>query len=303
MQYRHIASIAWAGLWLIHAAPAAAEKPSESIQLSYTAPVGCPDRSYVLRAIDTLVEADANLDRTLVVDARVEALDDGEYALNLRWKSDRGTGQRSIDAESCQAATDAAAWLIAIAIKRPDQVAAPPEREDRSSNALGYELGVDAASAFGLLPGVGWGAHLRAGIAWSALHVNLSFGYFPAKQLERLGATVDLDFTEVGAEACYLVTNVMGSRLGIGPCARAALGRIAATSNNLRSPNSGDARVQMLAMGLHLRARLAGSLWLMGEAALAWHQRRPLFVLSEAGPLYQPRSVGLRLELGFVWVL
>jgi hypothetical protein len=300
MQCRHIASIACVGLWLTHATPVAADKPSESIQLSYTAPVGCPDRNYVLRAIDSLVEADANLDRTLVVDARVEALSDGEYALNLRWKSDKGSGQRTIDAESCQAATDAAAWLIAIAIKRPDEVAAPAEHADRTSNTLRYELGVNLVSAFGLLPGVGWGAALRAGIAWSALHAALSFGYFPAKQIEHAGAAVDLDYTEGAAEACYLV---IGPNLGIGPCARAALGRMAASSSGLRMPNSGDARVQMLAMGLHLRARLAGSLWLMGEAALAWHQRRPVFVLSEAGSLHQPRSLGLRLGLGFVWVL
>ena len=111
---------------------------------------------------------------------------------------------------------------------------------------------------------------------------------------------MDLDFTEVSADACYLVA---GADFGVGPCARAAFGRMTASSRSLRPPNSGDARFQMLAMGLQLRARLADALWLMGEAALAWHQRRPLFVLSEVGSLHQPSSAGLRLGLGFVWVL
>jgi hypothetical protein len=269
--------------------------------LRYGAPPECPDRNYVLRAIDTLVEPDANLDRTLVVEARVETLSNGEYALHLSWKSDKGKGQRSIDAESCQAATDAAAWLIAIAIKRADEVDPPPSKHaEQSPDTLRYELGIHAASAFGLLPGVGWGADLRAGVAWSALHASLSFGYFPAKEIRRGGATVEMDYTEVGAEACYLVTS---PDFGIGPCAHAELGRMTASSRSLRTPSRGDARVQMFGVGLQLRARLADSLWLMGDAALAWHQRRPIFVLSEAGPLHQPRSIGMRLGLGFVWVL
>jgi hypothetical protein len=288
-----------AALCLSFASSAAAEKPSDSLQLRYTAPSGCPDRDYVLRTIDSLVDVNANLDPTLDVAARVDPSSNAEYSLNLRWTSDSGSGQRSIEAESCEAAADAAAWLIAIAIKRPEEVE-PVEKRRTASSALGYELGVGAASGFGVLPGVAWGANLHAGIAWAALHADLSFGLFPAKRAERAGATVDLSLAEVALQACYLVA---GSSVGVGPCVRAALGQITASSRGLGAPTSGDARFQMLTVGVQLRARLADSLWLTGDAALAWHQRRPLFMISGAGTLYQPQSVGLRLGLGFVLVL
>jgi hypothetical protein len=299
MRCAHLAWITWLGLWSLPAASAAAEKPSASIQLRYTAPPDCPDRDYVLRAIDSLVDASGNLDHTLDVTARVELASDGEYALNLRWHSDSGTGQRSIEAESCQAAADAASWLIALAINRPAP-ATGTEKRDPSSHVLHYELGVNAASAFGVLPGVAWGGNLQAGIAWSALHADLAFGFFPGKEITRNGATVNLRLAEVSLRACYLVAN---RDFGVGPCARATLGQIAATSRGLSAPSHGDERFQMLALGVHLRARLLDSLWVMTDAELAWHQRRPIFVISGPSVLYQPRSVGLRLGLGFALVL
>jgi len=299
MQWRRIGWFVCVGLWISSASSAATEKASESIQLRYTAPTGCPERDYVLRAIDSLVDANANLDHTLDVTARIDAPTEAEYSLNLRWQSDRGTGQRNIQAESCQAAADAAAWLIAIAIKVPDEVEATQKRET-SSQVLRYELGVNAASAFGVLPGVAWGANLRAGIAWSALHADLSFGFFPAKQVARASATVDLSLAEVSLHACYLVA---GQNFGIGPCARATLGQIAASSRGLGAPVRASERFQVLALGAELRARLADSFWLTGDAELGWHQRRPIFMISGAEVLHQPRSVGLRLGLGFALVL
>jgi hypothetical protein len=300
MQCARIVSIASAGLWLICASHAfAQERTKDTIQLRYTAPDGCPDRDYVLRAIAELAGEDAKIDPTLDVTARVAAADGREYQLNLRWRSDSGSGQRVMEAETCQAAADAAAWLITLAMKREDQT--KPERpEVASADALRYELGANAAAAFGVLPGVAWGASLRGGIAWRALHADVSFSYFPAKSVERAGAAIDLDLLEVGLEACYLAS---GPSLGLGPCARAAVGQMSASSTNLRTPMNGNARFQMLALGVQLRGHLADSLWLVSDAALAWHERRPVFVISGEGALHQPRAIGLWLGLGLVLVL
>jgi hypothetical protein len=284
-------------LWLSCSSRARAAEPSASIQLRYSAPADCPDRATVLRAIDNLLQSNENFDRTLKVVAIVEPRDVGEYALKLQWTSDDGAGERNIDAESCEAAADAAAWLIASAIKR----AALPQPAEQSAHAepvsLRYELAVHATGAFGILPGTALGGNLSAGLAWSSFHASLSFGYFPAKEVKRGNATVDFDLAEVGLDACYLVA---GDRVAIGPCARAAVGRIGASSRGLNTPTTGDGRFQMFAVAVQLRVRLTTSFWLASDAALAWHQRRPVFVLSDADTLQQAHSVGLRLGLGIV---
>jgi hypothetical protein len=287
------------GLWLTWLTPAVAQKPSETIQLRYIAPADCPDREAVLRAIDGLVDRNARLDSTLDVDARINSQDNGEYSLNLRWRSDSGAGQRSIDAESCQAAADAAAWLLALALKKPD-AEHPEAKTSESADALRFDLGFDLTGAAGLLPGVGLGAHARAGIDWSALHAGLAFGLFPSKRAVQRGAAIDLSVIEVGAEACYLVRD---ASFAVGPCALATLGQMAATSHDLRAPDRGSSRFQMLGIGAQLRIHIASAMWFLGDATLAWHQRRPIFVLTGAGTLHQPSSIGARLDLGFVWVL
>jgi hypothetical protein len=298
MRSRPFAWIALAGLWL--PSPARALTAAESVQLRYTAPANCPDRESLLRAIDGFVDPDARLDSTLDVDARIDARDDGEYSLNLRWTSDSGAGQRNMDAESCQAAADAAAWLIALAIKRPDVEKHEAQPSETGGRKLHYEFGFDVTSAFGVLPGIGWAGHLRGGIGWHALQAGIVAGYFPAKSVGHAGASIDVSLIELGAEACYLVN---GTGFALGPCAFAALGQMAASSRDLRAPNAGDSRFQMLAFGVQARIHVASSLWLLGDAALAWHQRRPLFVLTGAGSVHQARSLGARVGLGVVWLL
>jgi hypothetical protein len=288
-----------ASLWLTWLTPAAAQRPSETVQLRYTAPENCPDREAVLRAIDGLVDPNARLDSTLDVDARIDSQDDGEYALNLRWHSDGGSGQRSIEAESCQAAAEAAAWLIALAIKEPEAEQSEP-KPGETPNELHFDLGFDLSAAVGLLPGVGLGAHARAGIDWSALHAGLAFGLFPSKRAQEAGASIDLSVLEVGAQACYLVRS---ASFAVGPCALATLGQMLATSHDLRAPDRGSSRFQSLAIGAQFRIHITSAMWFLSDATLAWHQRRPIFVLTGAGTLHQPSSIGARLDLGFVWVL
>jgi hypothetical protein len=280
-------------LWLafVNSSTARAARPTEIIQLSYAAPPGCPSREAVLRAIDDLVDDAPALDRSLQVAAEIDTDDDGAYALELSWKDEAGAGRREIEAESCQAAADAAAWLIAQALKRPEQ-AAP--------NRLRYEFVLHAASEFGALPGVGWGATLRLGLSWAALHADLSGSYFPAKTAEGAGANLQIDLAELALSGCYLASS---PQLVFGPCLRASLGRMSARSNALSAPSTGSERYQALALAIQLRARLAELLWLFSDAALAWNQRRPIFVVSGSGTVHQPTTFGLRLGLGVALIL
>lgn len=299
MRSRTLSACCCVAFWFASARISAAQDSNNHIHLNYAAPEGCPDREAVLHAIDALLDPAEALDTTLQVQARVDRNGENDYALSLSWTSANGTGHRNIDAESCQAAADAAAWLVALAIKSPTHDE-PAATSDDPRSTLSYEFSLGAASAFGTLPGIGWGASLRGAVVWSGLHAGLGLAYFPSKQLQRGGASVDLDLTEVSANACYLFAR---SSLAAGPCVQATLGRMAATSRGLNTPENGDARFQAFAAGVQLRSRIFGTVWLVGDAELAWHQRRPLFVLSGGSTLHQPRSVGLSLGVALLLAL
>lgn len=286
MRQRCILTVVAAAAWLSCLTRALAA-PTEQVELRYAAPEECPDRDAMLRAIEALLEDAPAVDRTLHVAVEIRERDDGSFGLVLSWRDAEGDGSRDIDAESCQAAADAAAWLIAQAVKRPE----PPSH----AKPVHFDLGLQGSADFGTLPGVGLGASLRFGLTWSVLHADLSVTYFPAKTATRAGASLDIDLAEVGLELCYVVPS---PELVFGPCARAAMGRMSASSNLLRLPSSGADRIQTLGLAVQLRARLAGALWLFTESALDWHQRRPVFAVMGTGVLHEPTPFGLRLVLG-----
>jgi hypothetical protein len=162
---------------------------------------------------------------------------------------------------------------------------------------LRYELGAGAIADFATLPGLGWGATARAGLATGGFHVDLSAAYFPPTNARVDAIRAELELFEVGLRGCYLLAS---RDLALGPCLRAALGRMAAASVSVPPPTTGSARYQALSAALEARVRLVEQLWLIGDAALIWNQRRPLFMVSGGAVLHQPDTLGLRLGLGLI---
>jgi hypothetical protein len=284
--------------------PPGRARASSDLALEFTAPPGCPGSAEIQRAVDALL-ADAELERDVTVRGAVTARAEGDFVLTLEWRGPHGSGRRRLEAESCHTAADAAAWLIAIALRSPSTA---PDREPIEARAEGAPLhprfgfGMRAMSDFGVLPSVAFGAAIALGVAFESLHLELTGLYFPAQSLDRASVQAEFDLAELGLAGCYLVPS---DDLALGPCVRAVLGRMAATAraNTGAVIGAGDARVQSLAAAMQLRLRIAGDLGLFAEAALIWNQRRPAFTVSTLGTLHQPRSVGLQLGLGFGYAL
>jgi hypothetical protein len=272
-------------------------RANDGIQLRFRTPEGCPDREYLISAIDRFLPSDKRSDGTAEVDVEIAARVDGEYSLRIEWASAGVRGDRQLYAESCRAATDTAAWLIAVALKRPE---AATQASEPDPDGLRFEPGMGAIADFSVLPGPGWAATARLGIATGGFHIDLSGSYFPAKNTQSGPIRAELELFEVGVRGCYLVAY---PNVAIGPCLRAALGRMAASSVSVPPPTSGHARFQALGASVEARVRLVDQLWLISDAGLIWNQRRPLFMVSGGAVLHQPRTVGLRLGLGLILTL
>src|SRR6186713_1953152 len=78
-------------------------------ELSFSAPPECPSAAYVTAAIDALVTTKPL--EPLKVDAKIER--DGE-----RWtvKAEWGSGQRSVQGDSCEGVTRALVAIVALAV-------------------------------------------------------------------------------------------------------------------------------------------------------------------------------------------
>ncbi|UJR81714.1 hypothetical protein [Sandaracinus amylolyticus] len=98
--------------------------------LTWSAPVGCPDRDAVASEVDRLLGAHARRDTEIRVRATIERRGT-ELELEVVTITPEGEGARTIGGASCEALAQAAALVIAMAID-PDAVAATeaePETE------------------------------------------------------------------------------------------------------------------------------------------------------------------------------
>ncbi|MGE3673263.1 MAG: hypothetical protein AB7K71_26555 [Polyangiaceae bacterium] len=125
------ALLAWSG--------AASAKPR--LELSWTAPEYCPTESQVLQRARRMLrgsEADVSVSAT----ARVSRVGE-RFIVKLQTHGDTGDGQRTLSAESCDAAASATALMLALAVDPNARLGEPGEAPD------GQPGGVDTAKPRG----------------------------------------------------------------------------------------------------------------------------------------------------------
>ena len=106
-------------------AAAAQELERVPVELSWSAPDECPDRSWVLRSIEARLRAPASqLTAAISADARVEKRESG-YFLTLQTEQ----GERQLNAMSCEELAGSAALILAFLVEpQPTEPAAASQR-------------------------------------------------------------------------------------------------------------------------------------------------------------------------------
>ncbi|MEQ9321148.1 MAG: hypothetical protein RIF41_18440 [Polyangiaceae bacterium] len=104
------------------------------IALSWRAPTGCPTETSVRRRIDDLI-AGASVGRALAADVVVER-DAGGFHVQMRLADERGGGERSLDAGTCEEIAEATALIVALAYD-PEAVAANQARQAEGGGGEG----------------------------------------------------------------------------------------------------------------------------------------------------------------------
>ena len=169
-------------LWL--GCPEASAQVDERvpIELAWSAPPECPDRSWVLRSIEARLRAPTSqLQAASAADARIDARAEG-YVLTLH----TGAGERQLSAASCEELAGSAALILAFLIEpqpQPEppatpQTSSPGTRKRRQPEQLHGYARAEWLVDVGMLPNAATGPGLSLGVTWLDTSLQFSAGFF-----------------------------------------------------------------------------------------------------------------------------
>jgi hypothetical protein len=285
-------------------------RASDHVTLHYRSSGECPDViSSTLGAIDRQLGQSFQTTTQLVAEVDLIAHDADDFELVIDYSTSTDTSDhRVIHAESCSAAADAVALLVALALvpsqtppeaSKVEVAARPPSAAIAplgSRNELGALVALDTAVMQRLAAGAG----LELGINFGAWRVNLAAVQWIRQRVSRGSVQADIEYLSVALGACYLATF---GPFEAGPCAHIEIGRLGGFASGAEAARADGARLQAAALGGQARLRLFSPVWIAVGASLEWLERRPRFVVDDVGLLHQPAEWGLRVVFGplLVW--
>jgi hypothetical protein len=272
-----------------------------ALELSFSAPEGCPQREAVLRSVQAQLPSDFRSATRLRARAEVLAHGPQDFELVLEYSDASGAHDaRRVQSETCEAAADAAALLLALALVPSHPPPASPPTAAAQPATAHNEVGVVGQLDTALMPKLAFGAGLQLGLSFGAWRVNLSVLQWVMSEVEHGPVRVQLDYWSVGAGVCYLFG---WSVFQTGPCAQVELGRMSGFAEAVDEAHFGGASLLLVALSAQARLRVISPIWLMLDAGAEWLARRPRFEVAELGLVHQPDALGFRLAFGplLIW--
>ena len=323
---------AWRGVVLALASlcVATSAHAQSSLELQWSAPPSCPDRAWVVRAVDRLVSSPS---APLQVSAVVRQEEDG-WIVDLEMHG-AASGTRTLRATSCPSIARATALLVALALDpqaasraedalandeppREEPPAAPPSPsspppDDSTTSATPDVAAASAPTpvrpfAFAgatieraLVPGLAVGVGLGGGITWRALRIDAGAQLLPhtSASLDRVpGVGADFSLAALSARSC--IGHALPAFAAFG-CAAVRGARISGQGTGTAERYRQTALLVALEPGVIVRApgRRSGPAIEL-ETALVVPVTRPDFVFLKDGPsepLFRVSAVGLRVAL------
>jgi hypothetical protein len=289
----------------------------DPLRLTWTAPAGCPSSDDVRRAVLQSGGAEAASGPMLEADAQVEqraTASGNTWTVHLRTRRGSTTGEREIEAATCNGAAEATAIVLALAFVTP--AATPPEEtpasvrvpdappkanstrrvipDDAHAIALGASLTGDAST----LPALALGGEVS--LAWTPdrLRVELDARRFAPQSRGVAGFESGARFTmtSVGGRGCWAALRT--STLDLAPCVGADARLLSAPGYGADTSYAASAAWAAVAGGALGRLSVASWLALRTRIEAEAPLSRPTFVVENEGFVHKPASVGLAASFG-----
>jgi hypothetical protein len=301
---------------------ASADAPRASddlpLQLSWSAPAGCPSAASVREEIHRRIGSAGGLQASVPILAAVDIRADapGSFHLFLRTSIGQVVGERELSGQDCGQIASAAALVLALLIS-PRAGLAPEPPSDQSASTPGTPAVPDVPSsgraqtrwltvaisgvlAARVLPSLAEGLDLRLamrGVRWAALF--RAGGFFAQEVAAPIlpGAKASFYRLEWALAACAHTSP--DRRVGAGLCLGGTLVRLSGESAGVSNPGAVSAFWPEVLAEVLAELRLAA--WARLHLSLEGHAlgRPPDFAIVGLGSVYRPAGASVRGALGF----
>ncbi len=317
--------------------PGVAQTLAETrVELSWSAPGGCPDEAFVRAEVARLTRSQTTGGAPLRVHASVSSSGPDRWRLELRSTRAGLDTSRVLEGPACAPLADAATLIISmmvdpdaelpapaetpappppVATTEPDPpptvapVVAPRRRRARRSHRaialvptrtrLRFVIGADAGLDVGLLPGASVSLRGAAGITYGPWRVELSGQYWPGSSVAhptRAGVGGHFSLAAGGATACRDLA--AGRVAAVGVCAGVEVGAVTGTSYGVALPETVRAPWAAATAGGIGTLRLGSRIALRLQAVAVIPVLRPDYQLENIGTVHRLPAVGFRGLLG-----
>jgi len=306
----------------------ATARADSSFAFDWNAPVECPSSTHVETEIGNLLGAPIRerLSFDLAVGATVRH--DERWSVSIDTSSKTSNGQRSFQADTCQALANATALIVALMID-PDAVAAhadkpappsappppvlppAPAPELRASlprQPLTGFVGLDVSGNLGVLPSPDVAIGAEVGIARPWWRLELQAGYGPRKVRSNT-----LSNPENAYARFQLLSGVLSgclrtgsSTLGVGGCADFEMGAVLAEGFETSEKKSRTTLRLGAGAGGMADVRVAQALFVVVHADAIAALLRPRYTFDYAASdvnaaIFRSWPVGFRLSVALEW--
>jgi hypothetical protein len=290
-------------------APGIVAARTGGVRITWTAPTECPTTADVSASVGHLLGQPPALPegRELEVKARAERKQARLWIGSVETRYGATVGNRAFEAESCRAAADATALIVALMIEAAPTIeaapppASPPAEAARSS--LTVSVGPTTALDVGTLPAPTAGAGVRAGLTFGRTSFDLAaVAWAPiSTTIAGTDPPVGGTFRFFSASLAVCPTLAAG-RFALGACGAAELVQVRGRGSGVSVPYENAYAWMSVGAGALARLRVSRHLSIPLRLSAMVPLAHPSFVLKgvvEAqGQVYSPSPILGRAELG-----
>lgn len=289
----------------------------DSLRLTWTAPAGCPSVDDVRAATLREVDARAANGGVLEVDAHVEQRETSSWAVRLRTRRGVATGEREIEAETCDGVAQATAVVLALALvppapepePDPDAAAAPstPAPVDRDAGASAFArtdeahalaFGASLAAVSSTLPAAALGGSVT--LAWTPGRVRIELDArrwaSQSESVSTSAAGARFSMTSLGGRGCWAA--LRAHTFDLSPCAGADVHLVSAPGHGADVNHAASGAWTAVGAGALGRLHVTSWLALRARAEAVVPLSRPTFVVENEGFIHRPSILGAAASFG-----